>query len=124
VPAAFNFGSDTAETIGNVEADAGIQMNNGLLYSEMTEGPGALGSLWNQSETSIVTIHSPIRSGTLEVSSRSSYSNAMHLDFTGGQATLTLFPETYVFSVFNSKGRLVGSATLLLYPGRTYSASA
>lgn len=124
IPDAYNFGSDTAETIANVEADAGIQLNNGLVYSELTGGPGVLGSLWNSSELATVTIHSPVSSGTVVISNSNSYQNATQVPFSGKRATVTIFPGIYDFSVFNAKGHLVGTATLDLYPGKTYSATA
>ena len=122
---AYNFGSDTAEAIVNVEATAGDSLSNGSINSNIAGGPGVLGSLWNSSEIDVVTVKTGgLSSGTLAVAPSSSGSSAAapsDYQFTGGSATVTLFPGTYLFKVYNSNGALTGQKTLTLFPGKSYS---
>lgn len=118
---AFNFGSDTAESIAGVTNTASWYSDNGTLYGEMEGGAGVLGSLWNQTEVSIATITSTISSGTLSVTNKGvSNPYPAQYSFIGGQATVTLFPGNYVFKVYSTSGALESSFTANLYPGDTY----
>ncbi len=49
IPAAYDFGSNTAEDISNVIATAEYYPSDGSLFMEITAGAGSLGGAWDQS---------------------------------------------------------------------------
>lgn len=125
IPSAFNFGSDTAESIVNVVGSAGYFSNNGTLYSEITSGPGSLGQLWDQAVTGTVALQiNGLSSGTVAiVSAAKGSSMPAKYSFTGGEAMFTLFPGKYVLKIYAPGGALYDSVRINVKPGQTVRAT-
>jgi len=64
VPNAYNFGSDTAETISSVASLGNYVPATGSLISRVQAGAGSLGQLYTQSGTGTIAIQMPVSSGT------------------------------------------------------------
>lgn len=93
VPNAFNFGSDTAESLDNVIAGLLPTPPGGQLLSHLTNGSGTLGLLYNRSSVAVVHVLTPtVAAGTVEV-------DGSPTAFTGHEANLTLVPGTYNLSL-------------------------
>lgn len=112
VPNAWNFGSDTAESLDNVVSALGAPTANGSLYAHLTNGSGTLGVLYNQTDT-----------GTLDVAAPSVPTGAILLndtptDYRGGRAVFTLAPGSYTVAI-ESAGRYLDSAVVAVVAGAT-----
>ncbi|MEM3852315.1 MAG: thermopsin, partial [Methanomassiliicoccales archaeon] len=99
VPSAFNFGSDTAETIGNVDSYESYNPSNGALSTSILAGTDTLSQIYNQSEISFLNVTASFTfqgniSGTLFV-------NGTPYNFTGGDINLTLAPGTYTLKLYS-----------------------
>ncbi|MCI4322760.1 MAG: thermopsin [Thermoplasmata archaeon] len=90
VPNAWDFGSDTAETISQVVVKSLVAPSNGLPGASWTKGSGSLGPLYNLSQLAQVTVLGAPR-GTIEV-------NGTATPYVDGSALLTLAPGTYTIS--------------------------
>jgi hypothetical protein len=89
---AFDFGSDTGETISGVYGNLAENPVNGTLTSLLKTSGNGPASLYDRGYSSIVNISSPDPAGTLEVNS--TYGVA----FRGSDINLTLGPGTYTFT--------------------------
>lgn len=114
---AYNFGSDTAETIGNVSEISEFYPQNGTLFSNVTFGNGSLGPLYLSTQICILNITSPISNGVL-VDNSTSYS------FENGDVNITIGPSVYStvdgyysFKINTDHGSLVWSKDVKLYAG-------
>ncbi|QXJ35052.1 thermopsin family protease [Saccharolobus shibatae] len=124
---AYNFGSDTAETVNNVDVLTYYYSLYGLYTSGLTSGSGSLSRLWSQDTTTQLTIYTNTYNGYVYVYNESDpystaiqYENSIPLSevsFTGGQVTLTLNPMNYAILVYNQNGQLVGEANIHTYSG-------
>jgi len=122
---AYNFGSDTAETVSNVTVQWGYFQSSGSLAAVLTAGSGSLGSLWNQSVTTQLTVYAPVNSGYVYVYNESipypEGINETHgVPFVGGEATLTLYPMDYATLVYQY-GTLVDEANIYAGAGQSVS---
>jgi Thermopsin len=118
---AYNHGGNTAESITNVDETFEHYTDNGTLYAEVNETPENLGSLWNQSQISLVTLKTALSSGYFTITSKSlPEASPADYGFTGGLLTATLFPGSYVFKLYTLSGTLYKSITLNVLPGQTY----
>jgi Thermopsin len=126
IPSAFNFGSDTAESIANVVGSADYYSDNGTLYNEVTAGPGSLGQLWDQQVTGQITLLVPrLSSGTIAINDKGKASAvSAEYGFNGGEAIFTIFPGTYVLKVYTTSGTLFQSTTVTVQPGGSVTATA
>jgi len=123
---AYNFGSDTGETVSNVIVQWGHFQSNGSLVAMLTAGSGSLGSLWNQSVITQLTIYAPVDNGYVYVYNESipypqGAEETYGVPFVGGEAILTLHAMDYAILVYNQNGNLVGEANT--YAGAGQSAS-
>lgn len=107
---AYNFGSNTAETIGNADSGAYYFGSNGTLLEKITNGTGSLSQVYNSSMVSSLGIKAPISGGTISL-------NGFNTTFTGDKANLTLFPGSYSVNVY-TKGVLYYSTSVNLAPGQ------
>ncbi len=104
---AYNFGSDTAETIDNSLAEWYYYPGNGTSVSQISPGAGAPGKLFYRSQIGVVSIISPFSSGTLYVvNSSGTYSKGTGHPFVNGNVTVTLYPGNYIFYLYDSNGAL------------------
>ena len=98
-PSAYNFGSDTAETIGKVISSEYYYNTNGVLFTNVTNGAGTLGQIYNQSTVSFLNVKAVFNfqgsiSGTL-------YVNGTAYPFVGGDINLTMEPGTYNLQLYS-----------------------
>ncbi|AWR96121.1 hypothetical protein DFR86_00190 [Acidianus sulfidivorans JP7] len=130
---AYNFGSDTAETVNNAIVQPYYYILHGILISGLTAGSGSLCELWSQDNTVQLTIYTNTYDGCVYVYNDSvPYSTAIQheysiplskIPFTGGQITLTLYHMNYAILVYNQNGQLVGEANINTYPGENATTS-
>jgi hypothetical protein len=100
---AYNFGSDTAETISNVLARPSHDPDSGTMLAQIQPGAGTLGNLYNQSQIGIIDITSPLSSGILYVTNASnSTATARQYPFIDGQVTVTVYPGTYSLQLYQN----------------------
>lgn len=93
---AFNFGSDTAETIGNVISKPYYTTYTGNLFEEVTAGSdGSLKQVYTSSNISLLNISTPLPSGTL-------YVNGSAHPFVGKDVNLTLGPGSYKLEIYSN----------------------
>lgn len=95
IPSAFNFGSDTAETVSNVVSDAYYYISNGSLFEQLTPGSGSLGQVYSPAEVAFLNINTmnPYMTGTL-------YINGTGYPFVKGDVNLTLAPGNYSAAIY------------------------
>ena len=122
---AYNFGGDSDETVNNAKVQAYYSKANGELWAELTAGPGSLGNLWNQDNTTQLTVYAPVSSGYIYVYNESipfseGAQEALEVPFTNGQATLTLYPMDYAILVYQN-GTLVAEANIYAPAGENVS---
>lgn len=94
-PGAFNYGSNTAETVSNVVSNSYYFTSDGSLFEEMTAGSGTLGQMYNPSNVAFLNIstENPSMSGTL-------YINGSAHPFVNGDVNLTLGPGEYNATIY------------------------
>ena len=104
---AYNYGSDTAESIGNALSQWRYDQGNGGVIAEVQSGAGTLGKLWDQSGVGIVDLKSSIASGTLEVRNSSNLAATPgRYPFKDGEVTVTLQPGSYHLDVYTGTSLL------------------
>jgi YVTN family beta-propeller protein len=99
---AFNFGSNTAETIDNALATGEYYKNNGTLLSNVVNGVGSLGvndlgMLYNQNQVGFLNVKTDLIYGELCI-------NGYSHTFVDNWINLTLAPGVYNISLINSGG--------------------
>lgn len=95
-PTAYNFASDSSESIGNIRAIWVTGPMNGTLLANVTAAAGgSLGVLWNRSNVGEVNLSTSVPNGELYVN------GAPAGGFAGGAANLTLSPGNYTIAVYN-----------------------
>lgn len=95
IPSAYNFGSHTAETIGNVVSGAYYTINDGSLFEDVTAGAGSLGQVYSSADISVLNISMPLNSGVL-------YVNGTAHNFVNGDINLTLAPGSYQIKIYSN----------------------
>ena len=120
VPNAFNFGSDTGETIYNAIGDWTYGSVTGRVAAYVRSGSGSLGQLYNSSELSTLKITSNISNGALYIKAINSTSGALNVtSFVGGQLNVTLFPGNYSIQIYNySTGAFENYGNVTLWAGK------
>jgi len=84
---AYNFGSDTQESVSNFNSSGVYNLTNGQLASNMSPGLSPLGLIYNSGQLSSLLIVSSIKDGALFV-------NGTKLtEFSDYLVNVTLFPE-------------------------------
>ncbi|MDA8055406.1 MAG: thermopsin [Thermoplasmatales archaeon] len=85
---AFNFGSDTSETISNTSVSEEHFISNGALYTKVSNGEEVLSELYDQQDVSTLTISNLIPKGDVII-------GGQNYNFTDGNLVLTLWPGNY-----------------------------
>ena len=120
VPNAYNFGSNTAEKIDNVLSGFSHYSGNGKIFAEILPGAGQLGQLYNQFQTGVINITSPLTSGTLYVTDASDpNATAWQIPFVDGKVTVTLYPGHYSLRLYDQAGRLFDERNFTVSAGQT-----
>ncbi|MCI4335364.1 MAG: thermopsin family protease [Thermoplasmata archaeon] len=110
IPNAYNFGSNTGESISGIaESRAGVTAN-GTMDAAVKAGSSTLANLWDRSYAAIVNISSPDGSGTLEVGGTTG------LAYRGAEINLTIAPGTYVFTGYLGSTP-IGTVNATVYDG-------
>ena len=112
---AFNYGSNTGESINNVISNAYYYNSNGSLYENISSGKGTLGQVYNSNQISSLALKAPINGGTVSI-------NGTNTSFTGSGFNLTLSPGSYAVKVYyqnvlyySTNVVLQGGENLILY---------
>jgi outer membrane protein assembly factor BamB len=120
VPNAYNFGSNTAEKIDNVLSGLSHFSENGQIFAEILPGAGELGELYNQSQTGVINITSPLTLGTLYVTNASDpNATAWQIPFVSGEVAVTLYPGYYDLQLYNQYGELFDQGSFTVSAGQT-----
>ncbi len=121
-PSAYNFGSDTAETIGNVISSEYYDPADGVLFTYATAGTYTLGQIYNQANVGFLNVRSSFTfqgsiSGTL-------YVNGTAYPFIGGDINLTLAPGTYSLQLYSGGTLYWLDNAVTLSPGQVLNLNA
>ncbi|MEM3429054.1 MAG: thermopsin [Thermoplasmatales archaeon] len=100
VPNAFNFGSDTAETIWNVFSMAYYNETTGMIFTNVTAGPGSLLELYQSSEVSTIDLRTGLPAGNLSV-------GGLNYTFQNNWVNITIGPGNYSLKLYDSEGLLI-----------------
>jgi hypothetical protein len=124
VPCAYNFGSNSAEGIGNVLSQFSYIPENGMIGAEIDGGPGGLTQLYDESQLGTVDITSPLASGVLYVVNDSdpTASPAQH-PFVDGRVILTLYAGHYGLQLLQN-GEIYDQTNVAISAGQTLSLQA
>jgi hypothetical protein len=114
---AYNFGSDTAETIGNVSGIYEFYPQNGTLFSNVTSGNCSLGPLYLSTQICILNITSPMSNGVLVDNSTPYSFENRDINVTIGPSVYSNVDGYYPFKIYTDSGSLVWSKDLKLYAG-------
>ena len=119
VPNSYDFGSDTAETVSSVTSLGDYVRATGSLIARVQAGAGSLAQLYTQGGTGMISIQTPLGSGSLYVSN-STYLNAapFQTQFTGSQVTVSVHPGTYLLQIYLN-GAIYDSGTVTVGPRET-----
>ncbi|MEM0141391.1 MAG: thermopsin family protease [Thermoplasmatales archaeon] len=110
VPNAFNFGSDTAETIGNVVSQAYYDNATGTIYTNLTSGPGSLAEIYTSSDISTIDLKTGLSSGNLSV-------GGFNYSFVNNWVNVTIGPGNYTLKLYDYNGLLIWSRNISLKAG-------
>ncbi len=117
---AYNFGSDTAEGIGNVTVSGTYYSENGTVFSEVTAGSGSLGALYFENQVACLNITTPVSNGLLYIAGTPYF-------FENGRVNVTLAPSllaengNYNVSILTLKGNRIWSGNIRLTAGEFLS---
>ncbi|HEV2226820.1 MAG TPA: thermopsin [Nitrososphaerales archaeon] len=119
VPNAYNFGSDTAETISSVNSVGNYVIATGSLIARVQAGAGSLGQSYTQNGTGTFAIQTPVVSGILYVSN-STFPNAtpFQTQFTGTQVIVSVHPGIFLLKIYLN-GAVYDSGTVTVGSGQT-----
>ena len=111
---AYDFGSDTAETISNVDEFGSYHISDGQLFLNAVNGFGELSRLYSSAFTTWMAILSSINDGYLYIN----YINVTQ--FFDGYVNVTLAPGTYSFEIWNPETDSfipIGNGSITLHSG-------
>ena len=110
----FNFGSDTAETISNVNSTGKYWIQNGTLMSSITNGSGNLQMIYTSNYISDLIVGTPLQSGTL-------YVNNTPYQYVNWSLNITIAPNNgsnyYTIYLYDSLGNLVWQNNITMFYG-------
>jgi hypothetical protein len=99
---AFNFGSDTGETVYNAVVTGTYGSITGRLAAYVTNGTGSLGAMYYSNSLSFLKITTDTPRGALYVRNLSYTGNALNVtNFVGGLVNVTLYPGKYSIEVYS-----------------------
>jgi hypothetical protein len=113
IPSAWNFGSDTAETVSNVVESAAPADGSGTPGAVLKAGPGSLGTLYGPSNVAVVDVTTSVPNGTLLV-------NGDPTAYRGTDVELTLDPGAYDLLLENGS-TVAGARNVTLTAGEVLS---
>jgi PKD repeat protein len=96
VPNAYDFGSDTAETVTNAKPSLPARAPTGAPADEVGAGSGSLAFLYGSAKVATVNVTAPVPDGSLLVNGTATPYRA------GRNANLTLLPGSYRFADRNA----------------------
>jgi len=118
VPNAFNFGSDTAESMSYVTSNSLLSPETGSVGNIVLGGhKGTLSMSYNISQLSVLSLVTPVSSGEISL-------NGKNYSFTGGMVNLTIAPGSYNMIIFSEQGNIVFSHFFTLYANETLNFNA
>ena len=91
---AYNFGSNTAESISNVISGSHDYVSNGSLFEKISNGSGSLEQVYNSNTVSTLAIVAPIGGGSISI-------NGSLTSFAGDMVNLTLAPGNYAVKLYS-----------------------
>jgi len=109
---AFNFGTDTAETISNVVSKGFYNTTSGSIFSLVTNGTGSLGEIYDTSTISTLNLKTGLSSGNLMIGNNSH-------EFVNSWVNVTVGPGNYSLVLYDSSGIDVWNRTVDLRAGET-----
>ncbi len=111
---AFDFGSDSSETISNVQISAGHFGRNGSVFLTVLAGNGSLNESYSLRNLSNLVVLSAFPTGKVRVGDQ-------YYNFTEGKLDLTLYPGTYPleFSTIQINHRTYWNTSVTLYAGKS-----
>lgn len=110
IPNAWNFGSNTAETISGLTENQTVNSLNGSLFAHITHGSGSLGTVYTRNYAAILNASPAGATGSLKVNLTTG------VPFTGTDVNLTMAPGNYALGVYVG-GVLRQNGTITLSPG-------
>lgn len=129
---AFNFGSDTGETVYNAVVTGTYGSITGRLAAYVTSGIGSLGAMYYSNSLSFLKITTDTPRGALYVRSLNYTGGALNVtNFVGGLVNVTLYPGKYsveIYSYLTGSFQNYGNVTLIagkqtVLPNDTYEVS-
>lgn len=114
VPNAWNYGSDTAETIYGSNLSFLPSTRNASLYSSMSTGVETLGQLYSSGSVGDVNISLPYSSGT-------AYVNNAEYNYTNYGLNLTLMPGVYNVTISPASKNETLKGSFSIRPGQYLS---
>ena len=113
---AYNFGSNTAEGICNIQGSEFSSANNGTIGSTMTNGSGTLHQIYNSANLSFLKLKFPFSNGMASI-------DHMNITFVNGELNLTIpyNQNKYSLIIRNSSG-IVYNGSISLGKGQSYKA--
>lgn len=111
---AYNFGSDTAETISNVFGLSLYYIDSGYIFESLTAGAGNLNLSYSSSSDSWISINTSLPIAYLYINGLNS------TEFSGGSVNYTIAPGTYTIQVYDpATGNFVavGGSSVTVLPG-------
>jgi hypothetical protein len=91
---AYDFGSDTAETIGNLAPKAVYGATDGSVAGNLKNGSGSLSSTYTRNYVGLLNVTSPLANGTLALN------GSTYGPFVGEPVNVTIAPGTYAVGLY------------------------
>ena len=102
ITSAYNFGSDTAETMRNALSLYASTPADGQPVAEVRASSGTLGVLYDRALIGLLTVTSMVKAGALQVRNLGDQSaNPSRTSFVAGNVTVVLAPGTYFYQVYS-----------------------
>jgi len=101
VESAYNFGSDTAETVSNARSRYFYYPDSGEVIADVTQGAGTVAKLFDTSTAGVLDVRPGFSAGILSVRNASnSKAVPAQYPFVSGEAILVVYPGTYLLQTY------------------------
>lgn len=97
---AYNFGSDTGESMSDVGTHRAGNATNATLGDQITYGNSPLGMLYSSLWSSALNVTTDVANSTLHVA------DGPGLAYEGNQANISIAPGTFTVSIYNATGAI------------------